>query len=428
MSRNEKQPVIALFGVFGAGNLGNECTLQALLYKLRENLPSSKILCLCTGPEEVATTYSVSAIAIKPPVKVHPVKNKTLRFLRRLLIGVPADAMRWIRAIRVMRGADMLIMTGTGMLGDFGISAFGLHYEILRWSIAAKACRTKLLFLSVGAGPLQEGLSKRFVKAALRLADYRSYRDEFSKDYMESIGFDTAGDGVYPDLAFSLPKTSLPRRRNDNGGRPVVGVGVMTYFDRRSRLAEADYVYRRYIETMADFIEWLVEHEYGVRLLIGDVVYDQRVRDDLRRVLELREVKYAECGIIDEPAATFEEVLTQLAGTDLVVASRFHNVLLGLLVNQLVAAISYHQKVESLVAGVGLGEYCQDIEDLKLDQLIEQVTALERGRDTLRPRVEARIDGYRCALAEQYERIFRVASSGCSTTLNKGSALQPATR
>ena len=30
---------IALFGIFGTGNLGNEATLQAMVYNLREHLP-----------------------------------------------------------------------------------------------------------------------------------------------------------------------------------------------------------------------------------------------------------------------------------------------------------------------------------------------------------------------------------------------------
>jgi len=41
-------------------------------------------------------------------------------------------------------------------------------------------------------------------QAAISLADYRSYRDDFSKDYLARIGFDTRNDFVYPDLAFSL--------------------------------------------------------------------------------------------------------------------------------------------------------------------------------------------------------------------------------
>jgi polysaccharide pyruvyl transferase WcaK-like protein len=54
----------------------------------------------------------------------------------------------------------MLVMTGTGMLGDVGILPFDLHYDILKWSIMAKLRRCKLLFVSVGVGPMRHPLSR----------------------------------------------------------------------------------------------------------------------------------------------------------------------------------------------------------------------------------------------------------------------------
>ena len=51
---------------------------------------------------------------------------------------------------------------------------------------------------------------------------------------------------------------------------------------------------------------------------------------------------YAEERIIDEPIASVDDLLKQLAATDVVVATRFHNVLLALLLNKPAIAISYH--------------------------------------------------------------------------------------
>src|SRR6267143_5609231 len=118
----------------------------------------------------------------------------------------------------------MLVMTGTGMLGDFGIGPLELHYEILKWALLAKARGCKLLFVSVGAGPIAHPLSRLIVKSALSLADYRSYRDDFSMTYLDSIGFKRSTDRVYPDLAFSLETspTSVSRNGHRNGDRPVI--------------------------------------------------------------------------------------------------------------------------------------------------------------------------------------------------------------
>jgi polysaccharide pyruvyl transferase WcaK-like protein len=142
-------------------------------------------------------------------------------------------------------------------------------------------------------------------------------------------------------------------------------------------------------------------------LLIGDATYDDRVMLDLRRVLRLRGL-HDDRAIVDEPMASHEDVLSQLAATDYVVASRFHNVLLALMLNKPVLAISYHEKIDALMAGFGLQEYCQDIERLDLDRVIEQLTALERNAAVLKPRIARTSDAYRKALDSQYHRIFNL--------------------
>jgi polysaccharide pyruvyl transferase WcaK-like protein len=397
---------IALFGVFGAGNLGNECTLHAMLCNLRRYAANAEVVCICSGPEDTASSHNICAFPIRE-MPLPPINNAVLRVIRRIFIGVPLELYRWFRAIIMFKGTDMLIMTGTGMLGDFGIGPFGLHYDILKWSIIAKLCRCKLLFVSVGAGPIRHPLSRIFVKAALRLADYRSYRDTFSRNYLQSIGFDTEDDKIYPDLAFSLPKAMIPRSHDRNGHGAVIGVGLMTYHGKRGASENHEAVYRDYVAKLACFVTWLLERGYSVRLLIGDFVWDQRVRQDLRGLLEDRELKYDDRRIIEAPASSFEEVLSQLAGTDIVVASRFHNVLLALMLNKPVVAISYHEKFEPLMASVGLSEFCQDIEHIEIDKLTQQLTALKQNAENIRLRIGQATEENRTALDAQFDHIFK---------------------
>jgi polysaccharide pyruvyl transferase WcaK-like protein len=399
---------IALFGAFGIGNLGNECTLQAMIFNIRKHLPDAEISCICYGPEEIASRYGVSGVPIREtPFKLQPLKNGASRLLRRIFVGIPTELYRCYKTVKTLMGSEMIVMTGTGMLGDFGIGPFDLHFDILRWAIAARLCRCKLLFVSVGVGPIRNLLSRCFVKTALCLADYRSYRDNFSKQYLENVGFKTNGDAVYPDLAFSLPQALIPDTHVRDGQQTVVGVGIMTYYNKLHDAVSDDTAYRDYIGKVSLFVRWLLEHQYTVRLIIGDAVYDECVRQDLRRLLKIDEFEDQDRNIIDEPASSSDEVMSQLAATDIVVASRFHNVLLALMLGKLVVAISYHEKVDALMTGVGLKEFCQDIEHIELDGLIRQFMALEKNAGTLKPTLEQRANAYRKALDEQYDRIFK---------------------
>jgi polysaccharide pyruvyl transferase WcaK-like protein len=264
------------------------------------------------------------------------------------------------------------------------------------------------MFVSVGVGPIRHPLSRFFVKMALRMADYRSYRDTFSKSYVEGMGISTARDAVYPDLAFSLPKDMLPRARSRDGRATVIGIGLITNDKRRATLERVEAIYDEYINKIGAFVIWLIEHKYTVQLLIGDVKYDSRARQDLRAFLERSGLNYDSGQIIDWSASSVSELLSQLAGTDIVVASRFHNVLLAILLGKPVVAISFHEKVDSLMNSMGLTQFCQDFEHVDVDKLIHQLTTLEESSETIKREVGRQAEVYRQALENQYEALFKV--------------------
>ena len=409
------QKRISFFGNFGRQNLGNECTLQAIIYNISKYLPDAEINCICPNPEDTSARYNIPAFLMSEHhakgfnSRVWPWQNNPLmRLLRRVLIRIPTELLQWIKAFKTLKGTDMLVMTGTGMLGDFGIGPFDLHYEIIKWSIIAKLRRCKLLFVSVGAGPIDHPLSRWLVKLALSLADYRSYRDSFSKQYMESIGFERNDDRVYPDLAFSLPTAMMPECNSRDRQRPIIGIGLMEYYSKACDPQRGENIYHGYIEKLATFVTWLLEHKHTVRLLIGDVLYDKRVKQDVKELIEKNGLKFEKAQIIDEPVSSVEQLLSQLETTDIVVATRFHNILLALMLNKPVVSISYHEKNDLLMAGVGLEEYCQHIDQFDVDKLIKQFTTLEENAESLKPKIKQKTEAYRKALDDQYACIFNI--------------------
>jgi len=114
-----------------------------------------------------------------------------------------------------------------------------------------------------------------------------------------------------------------------------------------------------------------------VRILIGDFMWDQGVRRDLRKALEERGVTYGDGKIIDTPAFSVDELLLQLSSVDIVVSSRFHNLVLALILKKPVFAISYQEKFQPLMEGVGLGEFYHDIDHIDVDELIGKVSILK---------------------------------------------------
>jgi len=405
---------ISFFGNFGMQNFGNECTLQAILQNVTRFLPEAKANCICTYPQDASARHGIPASLISyryakgsTSTERDQDASTVIRFLRRLLIRLPLEVIQWVKAFRVLKGTSLLVMTGTGMLGDFGIGPFDLHYEILKWSILAKIRRCKLLFVSVGAGPIAHPLSRWIVKRAISLADYRSYRDDFSKEYLSSIGFDTRNDPVYPDLAFSLrPETRGSRSREADSG--VICLGLMDYYGKGSVQEYSEAIYQDYLEKTTDILAWLLDRKYTVRLLIGDSSYDRRIKGDVIKRLQERGSKYEKGQVVDDPVSSVEQLIAQLGEADIVIATRFHNILLALLLNKPVIALSYHEKIASLMAGVGMGEYCQNVDRLDVDLLVEQFLKLEKNAGIVKSSIEGKVEHYRKALDQQYAHIFNL--------------------
>jgi polysaccharide pyruvyl transferase WcaK-like protein len=380
-----------------------------MIYNARKYLPDAEFRCICSGHEDTSERHNISAFPMGAMSgKVFPGKNNTLlTLLRKVFVRITKEVLHGVRGFKILKGSDVLVAPGTGLLVDHTTGFRGYPYNVFKWSVIAKMCRCKLLFVSVGAGPIYHPLSRWFIRSALSLAEYRSYRDTFSKQYIERIGFDSNSDPVYPDLAFSLPSAMMTKRDHRSGQRPVIGVGVVDYYGQSGKLQRrGDDIYRDYVNKTAIFVTWLLEHNYSVRVLIGDVKYDSSVRQDLIELLEKRGLKDDEGQIVNGTISSVEQLLSQLEKTDIVISPRFHNIILALMLNKPVISLSHHQKFDSLMAGLGLAEYCLHIENLNVDRLIEQFKKVAKNSEDLKPYIKRKTEEYRKALDEQYTFIF----------------------
>jgi|SRR3990170_2742464 len=408
-----KRKKIGFLGLFGQQNLGNDCTLQAIIYNARKYIPDLEVFCICSGPDDVQIKFDIPTFSISDPFikkfdsRVHSKhSNIVLKILRKIFIRLPSELLHWAMAFRTLMGTHMLIIPGTGFLTDAYTGPFGWSYGIFKWSLVAKLCRCKLLFVGVGAGPIYRPLSKWFTKRALSMADFRSYRDISTKEYLQSIGFSTNNDIVKPDLAFNLPEVLISHIEKIEKRRPVVGIGLMSYPGKLSVENPNSATYTAYLEKLVIFVEWLLERGYDVRLLIGDLIYDEPAKNDFMELFRKSKSCHLVGRIIDEPILSVEHLLSQLAVIDFVVATRFHNVLLSIVLNKPVISISFHHKCVSLMNEIGLSDYCQDIHQLDVDRLVEQFCSVEKNADNLKLLMKQKTQEYRLALDDQYKLIF----------------------
>ena len=91
---------------------------------------------------------------------------------------------------------------------------------------------------------------------------------------------------------------------------------------------------------------------------------------------------------------------------DIVVAARYHGILLAALVHRPILAIAYHQKSADLMAQIRQADYVVDIDAFDLKSLAECFMAIESRTTAIRAELEQATRVVRQAVEAEYDRVF----------------------
>lgn len=428
---------IALMGPWGYGNLGDASIQTAMIQNIHKYYPNAQIYGCSLFPKDTQERHGIPSFTMcnwpsgnswwegdeknfitknlnKFSKKIRGISNPSIRKLF-IPIRVPSEwvleILALVRSFKILRDFDAFIVSGGGQLDDVFNGAWVQPYALFLWGLLARLRRVNFMIVSVGAGPIEAPLSKFFVNQALTFANYRSYRDRKSKQYVEKVvNFHRQEDPIYPDLAHSLDLDRyqvLSKSRGEQ--RTIVGIAPIPHKYAHTSpglIGDDTLTYVTYLNKLASFVIWLLQNQYAILFFTGEDGVDRPAIHDLRRTLEKSEVVYSEDQIIENPISTVDDLMLQLAETDLVVASRFHGVLLSQLLNKPVLALSFHDKIDSLMTDSGQTEYCLPIDDFEVEILKERFLALKENQTVIKEQLAKRTQQYREALDEQYDRLF----------------------
>jgi len=388
---------ISLLGQFGSGNSGNDGSLEAMLIYLRRHRPDAELVCICFNPAIVEARYNIRALSAGGPA----LSSGWAKTLNRLCLKLPRRLALIVTAIGHLNGFDVMIVPGTGILDDFQEKAFGWPFVIFCWCLLARVCRTKIAFVSIGAGPIKGQLSRWFLRSAAKMASYRSYRDIYSLEFMRMLGIDVSNDRRYPDIAFSLPAPS-PTAERLPGEALRVGVGVMNYHGWRANNEKAAIIYQTYIGKISTFICWLLEKGYRVSLLTGDVA-DRRACEDVIQQLRLK-MSEADIAQIEIGAGrTLHEIMQQISKVDLAVVSRYHNLVCALKLNRPTISLGYARKNDDLMGDFQQRRYCHHIETFEVDRLTTVFEEVLDNRESIERQIVLTNEHWQTQLLEQQQ-------------------------
>ncbi|MGA9778100.1 MAG: polysaccharide pyruvyl transferase family protein [Verrucomicrobiia bacterium] len=441
---------ILLLTPYTGGNLGDGAIQEAIIHHLRRRLSEPQFRLVTLSPRITSELHGLPSFPIassvydgEPPSPESRdtahlgsrkasagYKERIKRSLRRgsWLYGVIASAWRCVRrtglvarrmerelrhlfrVYQLLKETDLLVMSGGGQIDDYWGGAFGHPYALFKWTSLARVTKTPVVFLSVGVCVLNSRLSRRFAHRALRLAEYRSYRDRGSKELLRDATF-TLADPEYPDLAFSYPCTQQQTffSRDSSSKRSVIGISPIAYLSPHVWPEHDPSVYERYLQTLCEFTAKVLEAGHTVVLFTSSLM-DRFAVKDLQTRLQQSPRSESWGGRLQQVDQTcLDKQLEEIRKMDMVVASRLHGIILAHLLGKPSLAISYDRKVRAHMEDMAQERFCLKLRDCTLPQLWDAFAALELESPTISAAIRSKVKEYSEKLDQQYDFLLQLA-------------------
>lgn len=442
-------PHISLLTPYTGGNLGDGAIQDAMIANLRCRLPGARFSGICLDCEGFREKHGLSAFPLcvtdrpfyqmwsrgkqgggsggnaegRRTVRRHfrrrlermPKLLELLERLRRWGLVLPREALHCWRAYRYLRTTDLLIVSGGGQLDEEWGGPWGHPYALFKWAVAAWVARVPYAIASVGCCQVKSFCSRVFLRAALKMSRYRSYRETNTRSIVASLMQKAAQDSVVPDLALSLSPSMMPEPagiRTIAGDRPTVAISPIAYAKPKVWPNKDCSLYVRYLQEMATVVSVLLNRGFFLVFVYSALEDDESVIPELLdRLDDESKVKLTEQAHF--PAIScWKDFVASVQDVDLLIASRLHSTLLGFVTETPTVAISFDPKVNWAMEDAGQGDYLLDIHDFTAKDVIRKIEHLRSRKEVVARHLTMYQQGNLCSSARQYDVLAKLTISG----------------
>ena len=431
MAKPRRTHAIGLMDHAGGGNLGDDTTQTAVIQNIRKRWPDARIFGFTMNPTDTEARHGIPAYPLRrriwdrpgqalPDAPQRPETSGTEGSgrspVRRLWQAAHRLARKpralcdelgfLVRSYKAVRQVDTFILSGSGQFLDSWGGPWEYPFTLAKWLLLAKLAGARCCVLNAGAGPLQHPLSRFLVRQALRLTNHVAFRDEPSRALIRQCGYKGQAE-VCHDSVYCLDVAVPELADGSADALPLVGLAPMAYCDPRRYCVRDAVGYQRFVDKFAAFAAWLSQR-HRVVLFSTDIWFDADTLSDVAaRMRSSAELVPAHIQT-RRPITSIDTLLPQMAAMDYIVTSRFHGVIFAHLLNIPVVAISHHPKVATLMADLGLSDYCLDIDSFEVAQLEATFERMLTDAPRIKAHLAETAASYRRELNEQFDRLFPV--------------------
>lgn len=341
---------IAFVGPLGGGNIGNDASLEMLLWWFQRHQNSIRLSAVTSNPLVTMKRYEIPSRSLTGAVGLSG--GQRGNSFRRL--GARMAEAR--RAACIWREADAFIVPGMGVFEDsIRVSPFGLPLQMALISITCRRARKPFMLIGIGAERARNPLTRHLFQLSARHAYEVFYRDIGS---IRAMNHAPKAGRVMPDLVFAYPHEKLqPRPIRRSVTTFVLGV-----------IRDGETICTpgaSYFERLVAVGSKLARH--GRVVLVGGDAADEQIR--IRLADAIRESAASAHGhSVDIPMVhDYGELLSVMNGADVVIASRYHNLIAALTLGIPTICLSYAPKCFELMALFGLADFSWKLMDFDPD-------------------------------------------------------------
>lgn len=451
----EARPRIALLTPYTGSNFGDGAIQDAMIANMRLRFPAAQFSGISLNCENFVqrhgvdaypvcatgmtfygmarggSTYTSQQIENSNQPKVLNGASRWVRRLRNALGKTPVvglclrKARLWtavarseirhsLAGYRFLRAQDLVVVSGGGQLDEEWGGPWGHPYSLFKWAILARFARVPFVIASVGACKLTSIISRFFLKVALRVAAYRSYRDKNSREIAAGLLRRATLDPVVPDLAFSLPlseiRPSSESIRQKAGGRTIFAVSPIAYAKPGNWPFQDAALYNRYLRRIASVVSQLLERD-GFLVMVWSTLSDQKVIQEIFEYLDDRSRSRLDQQMHIPEISSWKDLVAVLLDVDFLVASRLHSAILGFIALRPTVAISFDPKVDWVMEDLGQTNSLLQIRDFEAEDVIRALDRLESSRQPVTDQIRSYRQRALSEFAMQYDAIAGLAGA-----------------
>jgi polysaccharide pyruvyl transferase WcaK-like protein len=367
------------------------------------------------GPARPSSENGWNSTLIKRPLKRVPAVWRCARTISALGRRVLRELSHSFGGYRFLRTQDLVIVSGGGQLDDEWGGPWGHPFTLFKWAVLARIARVPFTIASVGACKITSITSRFFLSAALRMAQYRSYRDQRSRKLAARLMQRTAGDTIVPDLAFSLPSSQLPPPpgiRAIAQGRTIVAISPIAFAKPQKWPHQDRALYERYLRQMTRVVSQLLERGYFLVMVWSSLGDDESVIPELLACLDDQSREMLAQQMHIPRIRTWKHLVASLRDVDFLIASRLHSAILGFVTQTPTIAISFDPKVDWVMEDLGQTEYLLQIRDFTAENVVEALDHIQLHRNLVVEQIRLYQHRILSVSARQYDALAQLAMAG----------------